>query len=412
MSPATASVTPPPALPRVGRPEEVGFSADRLLRLGAWMQAEVDAGRIPGAVVAVSRGGKLAYHEAFGFRDRDARAPMQADAVFRIASMTKPVASLALMMLAEEGRVMLWHPVSRYIPEFADATVGMERAPAEREMTVQDLLRHTSGLTYGALPVPGVGPHPVKQAYTDAKVVDPDQTIEEFIARLARQPLLHQPGTRWEYSHSTDVVGRIVEVVSGVDLDRFIRERISAPLGLEDTGFWAPPEARERVALAQVDPATGRKQPIPDALEKPRLFSGGGGMVSTAADYARFCQMLLENGRLGGTRLVSRRTLALMTSDHLPEGTRYGPDLFALFGGLAPASAAGYGFGLGFAVRIAEGRSPVPGNLGDYFWTGAYGSYFWVDPKEELHAVLMLQGPSDRFRYRYAMRQLVYGALE
>jgi CubicO group peptidase (beta-lactamase class C family) len=277
---------------------------------------------------------------------------------------------------------------------------------------VLDLLRHTSGLTYGALPVPGVAPHPVKQAYVDAKVGDFDQTIEEFTARLARQPLLHQPGTHWEYGHSTDVVGRIVEVVSGMDLDRFVRERISAPLGLGDTGFWAPPEAKERAAFPQVDPATGRKQPIPDPLQKPRLFSGGGGMVSTALDYARFCQMLLGGGRAGGTRLVSRRTVALMTADHLPAGTRYGPDLFALFGGLAPAPVAGYGFGLGFAVRTAEGRSPVPGNLGDYFWTGAYGSYFWVDPKEELFAVLMLQGPSDRFRYRYALRQLVYGALE
>ncbi len=209
MSTATAGVTPP-VLSRAGRPEKAGFSADRLQRLGAWMQAEVDAGRIPGAVVAIGRGGKLAYHEAFGFRDRDAQAPMPADAVFRIASMTKPIASLALMMLAEEGRVMLWHPVGRYLPEFQDAKVGMERAPAEREMTVLDLLRHTSGLTYGALPVPGVAPHPVKQAYVDAKVGDFDQTIEEFIARLARQPLLHQPGTHWEYSHSTDVVGRVV----------------------------------------------------------------------------------------------------------------------------------------------------------------------------------------------------------
>jgi hypothetical protein len=220
---------------------------------------------------------------------------------------------------------MLWHPVGRYLPEFQDAKVGMERAPAEREMTVLDLLRHTSGLTYGALPVPGVAPHPVKQAYVDAKVGDFDQTIEEFTARLARQPLLHQPGTHWEYSHSTDVVGRVVEVVSGLDLDRFVRERISAPLGLEDTGFWAPPEAKERAAFPQVDPATGRKQPIPDPLQKPRLFSGGGGMVSTALDYARFCQMLLGGGRLGGTRLVSRRTVALMTADHLPAGTGTGP---------------------------------------------------------------------------------------
>lgn len=398
-------------LARAGRPGEAGFSADRLGRLAAWMGTEIEAGRIPGAVVAIGRGGKLAYHEAFGFRDRDARAPMPPDAVFRIASMTKPFASLALMMLAEEGRVALWHPVSRYLPEFKDAKVGAERAPAEREMLVLDLLRHTAGLTYGALPVPGLAPHPVKQAYTEAKVGDPDQTAEEFIARLARQPLVFQPGTHWEYSHATDVVGRIVEVVSGADLDRFVRERISAPLGLTDTGFWAPPGAAERVARAQVDPATGRKQAIPDALAKPRWFSGGGGMVSTAADYARFCQMLLNGGRLDEAQIVARRTLALMTADHLPPGTQYGPDLFSLFGGLAPAPSTGYGFGLGFAVRTAEGRSPVPGNVGDYFWAGAYGTYFWVDPKEELYAVLMLQGPSDRLRYRYAMRQLVYGAL-
>ncbi len=409
---AAAATSEAPPLPRAGRPEEAGFSADRLGRLGAWMRAEVEAGRIPGAVVAVGRGGKLAYHEAFGFRDREARAPMPADAVFRIASMTKPIASLALMMLAEEGRVMLWHPVSRYLPEFKDAKVGTERARAERERTVLDLLRHTAGLTYGALPVAGgAGAHPVQSAYVEAKVSDPDQTIESFIARLSAQPLMFQPGTHWEYSHATDVVGRIVEVVSGQDLDRFIRERISAPLGLKDTGFWAPPEAAGRAARPQVDPATGRKQPIPDALAKPGWFSGGGGMVSTAADYARFCQMLLNGGRLGEEQIVSRRTLALMTADHLPPGTQYGPGLFPLFAGFAPSPVAGYGFGLGFAVRLAEGRSPVPGNVGDYFWAGAYGTYFWVDPKEEMFAVLMVQGPSDRLHYRYAMRQLVYGAL-
>ncbi len=407
-----AAASNAPALPRAGRPEEAGLSADRLGRLGTWMRAEVEAGRIPGAVVAIGRGGRLAYYEAFGYRDRETRAPMPVDAVFRIASMTKPIASLALMMLVEEGRVMLWHPVSRYIPEFKDVKVGMERAPAQREMTVQDLLRHTSGLTYGALPVAGgAGANPVQLAYTEAKVSDPNQTIEEFIARLARQPLMFQPGTHWEYSHATDVVGRIVEVVSGMDLDRFIRERISQPLGLKDTGFWAPPEAADRIAKAQVDPVTGRVQPIPDALRKPRWFSGGGGMVSTAMDYARFCQMLLNGGELGETRLVSRKTIELMTADHLPPGTQYGPGLFPVFGGIAPSPVTGYGFGLGFAVRTHVGRSPVPGSIGDYFWAGAYGTYFWVDPKEEVYAVLMLQGPSDRLQYRYALRQLTYQAL-
>ena len=409
--PAGAAGTAPP-LPHAGRPEEAGLSADRLGRLGAWLRAEIEAGRIPGAVVAVGRGGKLAYHEAFGFRDRDARASMPADAVFRIASMTKPFASLALMVLMEEGRVMLWHPVSRYLPEFKDAKVGTERAPAEREMTLLDLLRHTAGLTYGVLPVPGgAGAHPVQIAYAEAKVSEPDQTMESFIARLSSRPLMFHPGTHWEYSHATDVVGRIVEVVSGQDLDGFIRDRISRPLGLKDTGFWAQPEAAHRSARPQADPTTGWKQAIPDPSWRPRWFSGGGGMVSTAADYARFCQMLLNGGSLGEARIVSRKTIELMTANHLPPGTQYGPSFWPLFAGLAPSPVAGYGFGLGFAVRLTEGRSPVPGSVGDYFWTGAYGTYFWVDPKEELYAVLMLQGPWDRLQYRYAMRQLVYGAL-
>ena len=407
-----AAATDAPALPRAGRPEEAGFSADRLARIGGWIRGEIEAGRIPGAVAAIGRGGKLAYLEAFGFRDREARAPMKTDAVFRIASMSKPIASLALMMLAEEGRVMLWHPVSRYIPAFGEVKVGMARAPLERAMTVQDLLRHTSGLTYGALPVAGGSAvDPVSQAYVEAKVADPAQDMDSFIARLAAQPLIYQPGTHWEYSHSTDVVGRIVEVVSGQDLDAFVRERISGPLGLKDTGFWAPPEAADRVALPQADAATGQRQAVPNPLQKPRWFSGGGGMVSTAEDYARFCQMLLNGGHLGEARLAARRTIALMTADHLPPGTQYGPALFQRFGGLAPAPAVGYGFGLGFAVRTEDGRSPVPGNVGDYFWAGAYGTYFWVDPKEELYAVLMLQGPVDRLPYRYAMRQMVYGAL-
>jgi CubicO group peptidase (beta-lactamase class C family) len=407
--PAAASDAGP--LARAARPEDAGFSRDRLGRVTTWLQSEVDAGRIPGAVVAIGRGGKLAFHEPVGFRDRDARAPMPADAIFRIASMTKPFASLALMMLAEEGKVMLWHPVSRYLPEFKGQKVGLEGTPAERESTVQDLLRHTAGLTYGALPGPGPAPHPVQSAYIAAKVTDRSLGSAEFIARLAAQPLMFQPGTTWEYSHATDVVGRIVEVVSGQDLDAFIRARISAPLGLADTGFWAPPEAANRVALAQVDPVTKARQAIPDALAKPAMFSGGGGMVSTAMDYARFCQMLLNGGRLGEVPLASRSTIDLMTANHLPEGTQYGPGLLVRFGGLAPAPVTGYGFGLGFAVRTAQGRSPVPGNVGDYFWGGAYGTYFWIDPKEELYAVLMLQGPADRIQYRYAMRQLVYQAL-
>jgi CubicO group peptidase (beta-lactamase class C family) len=406
---APARAADPGPLARAAGPADAGFSPDRLRRLIPWFQAEVEAGRIPGAVIAVGRGGKLALHEAVGFRDRETRAPMQPDAIFRIASMTKPFASLALMLLVEEGKVMLWHPVSSYLPEFGNQKVGIENAALERPAMVQDLLRHTAGLTYGTPRGPGVPA--VRAAYEDAKIGNRDQTMAEFIAKLAAQPLMFQPGTTWEYSHATDVVGRIVEVVSGQDLDSFIRSRISGPLGLADTGFWAPPEAADRVAHAQVDPVTKAKQAIPDALQKPRWFSGGGGMVSTATDYARFCQMLLNGGRAGEAQIAARSIIQLMTVNHLPEGTQYGPGLLARFGGLAPAPVTGHGFGLGFAVRTAQGRSPVPGNIGDYSWGGAYGTYFWIDPKEELYAVLMLQGPSDRIQYRYAMRQLVYQAL-
>jgi CubicO group peptidase (beta-lactamase class C family) len=296
----------------------------------------------------------------------------------------------------------------------------MERAAPQRPIMLLDLLRHTSGLTYGVLPVAGgAAANPVQVAYGEARVDDPTQTSEQFVARLAQQPLMYQPGTHWEYGHSTDVLGRVVEVVSGKDLASFVRDRIAGPIGARDTGFWAPPEAADRVARPQVDPVTGRRQAIADPTERAPMASGGGGlaglaagMVSTAPDYARFCQMMLNGGALGAARIASRKAIQLMAQDHLPPGVQYSPSLFPVFGGFAPSPVTGHGFGLGFAVRTREGRSPVPGSVGDYFWGGASGTYFWVDPKEELYAVLMMQGPSDRLYYRYAMRQLVYGALE
>ena len=393
------------------KPEEQGFSAKRLERIAPWFQAEVDAGRIPGAVLLIARKGQVVYHQAVGFRDRDARAPMEKDAIFRIASMTKPFTSVAIMMLAEEGKIMLWHPVSRYLPEFKGQVVGMDRAAAEREVTVLDLLRHTSGLTYSAR-AGDPNPNPVQKAYSEAKVAARDQTIQEFIAKIAKLPLMYQPGTHWEYSHATDVLGRIVEVVGGTDLNDFIVTRIAKPLGLKDTAFWAPESASARVAHAQVDPVTGRKQNILPVTQQPKWYSGGGGLVSTAADYARFSQMLLNGGELDGVRLLSRKSVALMTSNNLPPGTQYSADIYKRFGGLAPTPVVGQGFGLGFAVRTEEGRNPEPGSPGDYFWGGAFGTYFWVDPKEQLFAVMMMQGPSDRLQYRYAMRQLVYQALQ
>ena len=393
------------------KPEAEGFSPARLARLVPWFQAEVDGGRIPGAVLLVARNGRVVLNEAVGYRDREAQAPMPADAVFRIASMTKPFTSVAIMMLVEQGRIALQDPVSRYLPEFRNETVGTDRVPVQREMTVHDLLRHTAGLTYSAAP-DAKDADPVQVMYREAKVAERDQTLEQFIAKIAAQPLMYQPGTHWEYSHSVDVLGRIVEVVSGIDLNSFVVDNIAKPLGLRDTAYWAPESAAGRAAFPQVDPVTQKKQAVPNPTARPAWFSGGGGMVSTAADYARFCQMLLNGGELDGVRILGPKTVALMTQDHLPPGTQYSADLFKRFGGLAPSPVMGQGFGLGFAVRTNEGRNPSLGSVGDYAWGGAYGTYFWVDPKEKLFAVMMLQGPSDRLHYRYAMRDLVYQALQ
>jgi len=398
-------------------PEDVGLSGERLKRLSSIMKAGVDKGEIPGAVVLIGRNGKVAYLEAFGFRDRETKAPMKADAIFRIASMTKPVVSLAVMMLAEEGKLAIGNPVSRYLPAFKDLKVGVVKKngdgavevvqqAARREMTVQDLLRHTSGLTYGA---PNLGP--LKQAYLDAKLMDPGQTNEEMVAKLATLALVHQPGTTWEYSMSTDVLGRIVEVVSGMPLDRFIADRITKPLKLADTGFSADVSKQDRAALPQKDPASGQTPSIPAATADLKWKSGGGGMVSTAADYARFCQFWLNGGQLDGVRLVSRKTVELMTSDHLPPGTAIGPDMTPAFQALLPSPDMGQGFGLGFAVRTEAGRNPLHGSVGDYYWGGAYGTYFWIDPKEKLFAILMMQAPAQRLPYRYLMRELVYQAV-
>jgi CubicO group peptidase (beta-lactamase class C family) len=390
-------------LPRA-RPAEVGLDPDRLARLPAWLKGEVEAGRIPGAVVAVGRQGKLALLEPVGFRDREAQAPMQADAVFRIASMTKPIVSLALMMLAEEGKVQIGHPVARYLPEFRGQKVGPQGEAAGRPSTVQDLLRHTSGLTYGD------GDDPVSAAYKAANLREQGIAAEEFTRRLAALPLASHPGSTWAYSFSTDVVGRIVEVVSGEDLNSFVTRRITGPLGMPDSAFFLP-NAAGRIAEPQQDRATGRRPPLRDPLVRSSWFSGGGGMVSTAADYARFAQMLLDMGRTEEVRVASRSTIALMRANHLPPGIGYGPGTPARFGALAPTPEMGQGFGLGFCVRTQAGRNPLPGSVGDHYWGGAYGTFFWVDPVEELFAVLMMQAPAERLQARYVLRHLVYQAL-
>jgi len=393
-------------LPKAERPKEIGLSAKRLARLSATFRQDVESNIIPGAVVLIARGGRVGYAEAFGWQDREAKTPMELDAIFRIASMTKPLTSVAAMILAEEGKLQIAAPVADYLPELAERTVGLERVPAERTMTVQDLLRHTSGLTYAAF-----GDSPVQMIWRDAQPMTEDQTNAEMMAKLAPLPLMFEPGTTWEYSMSTDVLGRVVEVVSGQDLADFIDARISRPLGLRDTGFAATGERAARVAEPQIDPSSGARPPMRNVIDPGRWASGGGGAVSTAADYVRFCQMLLNGGELDGTRILAPKTVALMASDHLPPDCAYGDTARPRFGALAPVPEMGYGFGLGFAVRTAAGRCPLPGSVGEYFWSGVYGTAFWIDPVEQLVVVTMMLAPERRLYYRHLLRPLVYGAL-
>ena len=408
-------------LPKATHPEDVGFSSERLQRLTSVFKTDVDKGAIPGAVVLIARNGKVAYLKAFGFQDREKKVPMSTDAIFRIASMSKPLTSVAVMMLVEEGKILLQDPVSVYLPEFKNLQVGVEKVnadtgkpelslePARREMTIQDLLRHTSGLTYGIF-----SKSMVDQAYLAAKVLDRSQTLAEFVSKISKLPLAYQPGTTWNYSMSTDVLGRIVEVASGVPFDQFIADRIVKPLRLSDTGFYVAEEKAGRVAQPQVDPATGKPPPMADVTKRPNWMSGGSGMVSTASDYVRFSQMLLNGGELDGVRLLSPTTVTYMTSDQLPPDIVYSPAMLQFFEpyGFAPTPRDGEGFGLGFAVRTQAGRNQRPGHPGEFFWQGIWGTAFWVDPKEKLVAVLMIQVPAaPGVHYQSLIRNLVYQAL-
>jgi CubicO group peptidase (beta-lactamase class C family) len=384
-------------------PQDIGLSAGRLERLGAVMRGEIERGRLPGAVVLIARRGRIGLFESFGLRDPAAAAPMTKEAIFRIYSMTKPITSVAAMMLWEEGRFLLSDPIGKYLPDLADLEVAVERGgeiervPAVRPITIQDLLRHTSGLTYEFR---GCGA--VQRMYMSAKVYSRAQSNADQVAALGKLPLLHQPGSRWEYSRSTDVVGRLVEVLSGMPLGVFFERHILAPLGMVDTAFHVPPRHHSRLAEAFArDPDSGAAVQLVEVRDAPNFESGGGGLVSTASDYARFLQMLLNGGTLDGSRLLSRKTIELMTADHLGPITG-APDL------LLP----GHGFGLGFAVRLHTGIAYVPGSIGQYFWGGLAGTTFWVDPAEQLFALLLIQAPGQRDYYRTLFRDLVYSAFD
>jgi CubicO group peptidase (beta-lactamase class C family) len=411
---ATGWAEPLPSAP----PDQVGLSAERLGRIGVALKEEIAKGKLPGAVALVARKGRVAYFEAFGARDKAAGAPMTKDAVFRIYSMTKPLASVAAMMVMEDGRLVLTDPVSKFLPEFTRLQVSVPKAdstfarvtytlvPAEREPTVQDLLRHSSGLAYGEITVNA----PVKEAYARAGVFQPQglpyesrgMIPAEQVTQLAKAPLAHQPGTVWEYSLAVDVLGRVVEAASGRRLGEFLDQRLFRPLKMTDTAFHVPADRMSR--LAQTAPDNPVK--VIDVSAPPKNDSGGAGAVSTAMDYARFAQMLLNGGRLDGTRVLSRTTVALMTSDHLARiQTPVTPGELLL-------GTPGYTFGLGFAVRQGPGVAGVPGSAGEFMWAGFAGTYFWVDPKEELVGVLMTAAPSpERAYYRRLFKQLTYQAI-
>ena len=374
----------------------------RLEKARQAFQLDVEKKRIPGAVLLIMHNGKVVTYDAIGYQERTAQTPMKKDSIFRVASMSKPITTVAAMILAEEDKLDIGAPVSQYLPEFKDVKVGADGATPKRPMTIQDLMRHTSGLTYGLF-----GNSPVDQMYRKANMFAA-KSLAEMVKTIASMPLLHQPGEAWEYSVSSDVLGRVVEVASGMDLDVFVQERITGPLKMNDTGYWVKPAAMGRLAKADAQ----SNLPFADPTQKPAILSGGGGMFSTARDYARFSQMLLNGGELEGVRILSPKTVALMTSDQLPAGAeRHTPVAMAL-GAFGPVPEMGTSFGLGFAVRVDAGRNPVPGSVGDYSWAGITGTYFWVDPKEKLVAVLMVQAPQGLNTVIWRQtRTMVYQAL-
>jgi CubicO group peptidase (beta-lactamase class C family) len=399
--PTTAPQTPP--LPEA-KPESIGLSTNRLQKMSDAFKREIDKGTIPGVTVLVARHGKVGWFDAIGRQSPSASTPMTHNSIFRIFSMTKPIVSIGIMMLLEEGRLLLGDPVAKYIPEFADQKVGIENkgkldlVPIERPMTIQDLLRHTSGITYDH-----TGNSLVQQLYQQSRLRSRKITNAEHAAIVASLPLVCQPGAEWNYSRSTDILGRIIEVVSGQTLGTFLTERILAPLQMTETGFHTGEENAGRLAEPfPADPWTGEKVQLFNMLEKPAMESGGGGLVSTTMDYARFCQTLLNGGSLDGVRIIGRKTLELMASDHLS------PDIKVQGAMLAP----GHSFGLGFAVRTEQGMAPFAGSVGQFFWSGVAGTFFWIDPKEDLLAVLMAQGPGQRDHLRTLVRSLVYAAVE
>lgn len=384
------------ALSHIGLPQAdpaaLGFDPARLRAYLDLLHGDVAAGRIPGAVLLLARHGRIAAFEALGSLRPESAAPMPHDAIFRIRSMTKPVVSVAALRLIEQGQLTASEPLAQRLPEFARMAVGLEHRPARMAATVHDLLRHTAGFTYG------FWGGPLAPLYEALQAGAPGGDNAAFARALAALPLACEPGSAWHYSHATDVLGRLIEGVSGEPLGQHLRRTIFEPLRMHDTGFHVPPAQHHRLADP---PSAGVGMPAAaDMRIAPRFESGGAGLVSTAADYARFVRMLAEGGALDGMRVLGRKTIAWMTADHLGDRPR-----------LDIALPPGYGFGLGVAVRTAAGQAPDPGSVGSYGWSGSEGTIFVVDPAESLWALLMVQAPLHNERCWTLFRQGVYAAL-
>ena len=395
-------------------PAGAHFDRQKLERIGEFFRDEIANGKIPGAVLLIQQHGKPVYHEFFGVRDIATGLPMTDDTIFRLYSMSKPITNVAAMMLVDEGRLSLDDPVARYIPSFAETKVGVQKitdngekvlelVPVRRPITIQDLMTQTSGIVYGFY-----GDGMVRGLYRDAKIYDGDFDNAEFAERIARLPLAVQPGTLWDYGHSTDILGRVIEVVSGKSLFHFEQDRLFAPLGMPDTGFFVSDPAKYNMIA----------QPMPDDSDfkvgfesHPDVFrkweSGGGGMLSSAADYGRFAQMLLNGGSLDGRQYLSPKAFELMASDHIGPGSGVAHAYFYFPGD-------GFGYGLGFGVRTDPGiaKPPPPGSLGELKWDSASGCYFVIDRRQDMFFVLMEQTPSERGRIQATVKKLIYEAME
>jgi CubicO group peptidase (beta-lactamase class C family) len=389
-----------------------GFSHEKLERVTDYMRNEIASGKISGAIVLIQQHGKPVYLEKFGVIDVATKQPMMDDAIFRIYSMSKPITSVAAMMLVEDGKLALSDPLSKYIPAFANVKVGVEQKdesgketltlePLKRPITIEDLLRHTSGLTYTFS-----GDGPVQKLYANSGLYTGNFDNAQFVERLAKLPLAEQPGTKWDYSHSTDVLGRVIEVVSGKTLFEFEKERLLDPLGMNDTAFYVGYQVK-RTLIAQPMPdehSTGPVTGLSDPMQWRRWQAGGHGMVSTIGDYARFAQMLLNGGSLDGRRYLKPATVALMTSDHIGPETKIVRDAAYYYAG------ADSGFGLGFAVRtMTPPNTKLP--IGEYRWDGYGGTFFFVDPKDDMFVICMMQSPSQRGRIETELKTVIYDAL-